>query len=424
LALELSTNLANQADLQTKLARVATDCLLSIRKSPDSIEVFQRLNQTRADLALILIQRLVEVKSTVPEMQFLLSKVWETLCQSKLTFESALNSGDASYYRSLLKLLFLGLRIHADNEQPQTSQPNSKASTRLTQSIPIIGTVIEILDRVVGIGLRDLVAFLHDKPAESSPQDLSLITAILQICLRIPGIEFCYGQIVNLFVQSDAARVATTLFSWSDTLSVNGDPVYGELSILFILELSTVAAMAEQLAIEGLIGHISTANITSYLKCGNVGPFSESAGLQRCYSIWVRGILPLLLNLLDAVGASIATEVSLFLSEFPMLLQQSISALKPPPSSRLVANLETKSKYITFSMCAEAHTLSLLFFALNGYKDEGRDIAEVSWDSGIMLENVEAWLGSSVLLQQRISPMGDSEAAMHKKVCSLPPLGT
>lgn len=401
--------------------------MLSNKKSQGSEEVFQRLNQTRADLALILVQRLVEVKSSVPEMPEFILKIWETIRQSNLTYEIVLSSGDPSYYRSMLKLLFLGIRVHSDNVfENRGGKVDPKASTRALQNASImagsgghkstiIGAVTEILDRVVAKGLRDIVTFLHDQPENSAPQDIALITGILQACLRVPGIELFYSQVVTIFVQNDSARVASTLFSWSDTLAVDGDPIYGELSVLFLLELSSVPAMAEQLAVEGVLGHIGSANITTYLRRNNVSPFADGAGIQRCYSIWVRGILPFLLNLLDAVGFSIAAEVCVFLNQFPNLLRQSVTALEPPPVSRVVKTQSTP-KHITLSMCTEAHTLSLLLFVLNGLREGGLDIPEVKWDSASMLDNAQELLGASSQLAGRIIPMGEFEIAMFRKV--------
>ena len=348
-------------------------------------------------------------------MDSLLSNIWEAIRQPAITFEVALESGDPTYYRSLLKLLFLGLRFHGSGkDQAQNMPTDFRASSKMVQSKPVTGIVLEILDRVVAQGLQEVNAFIHAKPGESSPQDIALLTGILQSCLRIPGIEFCYSQIVTIFETSKSARVATSLFSWSDTLAIDGDPIYGELSILFLLELSTVPAMAEQIAIGGILGHISSANITSYLRKNAVSPFAEGVGIQRCYSIWVRGILPLLLNLLDAVGAAIAAEVSLFLAQFPTLLNQSVEALDPPESSRIA--LKTHSKHITLSMCSEAHTLSLIVLVLNAFRNSnaGLEIADVKWDAAGMLENVDFWVGSKNILRGKILPMGARDLALFK----------
>jgi nuclear pore complex protein Nup188 len=395
------------------LAKVAMDCLVSNTRNQLSEEIFKKLTQTRADFSLVLAQRLIEANSNVLEMKSLLATVWEAIRTIRGTFERVLETADMPYYRSLLKILFLALRVHTDSN---IQASNSNDATNGSLASPNIPIVLDVLKYVVANGIREVTATIHEQPAESSPGDIALITGILQACLHIPGIELCHSQIVSTMVSSDAARVATTLFSWSDNLAISGDPIYGELSILFLLELSIMPLMAEQLAIDGVLGHIAAANITSYLRRGNVSPFAEGAGLQRCYNIWVRGVLPLLLNLLDAVQASIAAEVAIFLNQFPTLLQQSIQFIEAPDASRGVSKIQTK--FITLSICSELHSLSLLVFILNGFRENlagVTEIPEVKWDAASVVENVEFWLGSRAVLRERILPMGIRDVELARK---------
>jgi nuclear pore complex protein Nup188 len=146
-----------------------------------------------------------------------------------------------------------------------------------------------------------------------------------------------------------------------------------------------MSPMAEQLAIDGVLGQIGAANTTSYLRRSVINPFADGAGIQRCYNIWVRGILPLLLNILDAVGNSIGTEVALFLNQFPNLLKQSSEAFDTPETSRTVS--KGISKPITLNICSEVHSLSLIIYILHEFRqaDAGtRDIPEVKWDANFV----------------------------------------
>jgi nuclear pore complex protein Nup188 len=345
-------------------------------------------------------------------MKQLLNRTWETIRDLRGNFERELPKEDAPYYRTLLKLLFISLRAHTPSAT-EINQ-NMNASVRIAQSAPVIPIILEIIKHVVSEGFREFATAIHDKAEGSSPEDIALITGVLQSCLRVPGVELCQSQIVSIMAANGTPRVATTLFSWSDSLAIDGDPIYGELSILFLLELSTMPLMAEQLAIGGILGHIACANITSYLRRGNVSPFADGAGLQRCYSIWQRGILPLLLNLLDAVQASIAGEVAIFLNQFAPLLEQSSKAFEAPESSRTSA--ETKPRYISLSMTSEIHSLSLLIFILNGFRDNvNPDIPAVKWDAPAVLENVEFWLGARTILREKIIAMGNRDAELAKK---------
>ena len=397
------------------LIKVAIDCLKANSKSQLQEEIFLKLAQTRADFAIVLVQRLIQANSTVEDMKTLLTTVWTTIESLRGSFERVIPEADTLYYRSLLKLLFLAVRIHAE-AKPQPSEENFGASLRMAESATIVPTIINILKYVVSMGLRELVTAVHDSPADSSPEDIALLTGIMQSCLRIPGIELYHPQIVSMMITNCTARVATTLFSWSDTLAIDGDPIYGELSMLFLLELSSIPLMAEQLAVDGLVGHISSANITSYLRRGNVSPFADGAGLQRCYSIWARGILPLLLNLLDAVQGSLATEVAVFLNQFQSLLTQCEQALDAPETNRIMPQGQTK--YITLITCSEVHSVALLTFILNGFREVlmgSVDIPVVKWDAAGVLENAEFWLGSRALLRERLLPMGDREVDMVRK---------
>ena len=395
--------------------KVAADCLTANTRPQPPEEIFSRLTQTRVDFAIVLTQRLIQANSTVTGMKELLKLTWAAIRALRGSFERAVPDADILYYRSLLKLLFLTIRIHAESKETPIAE-NLRVSKRIAETSTVGPVVMEIIHNVVAIGIREIVSVIHDSPTESSPEDFALITGILQSCLRIPGIELYQPQIVNALAQAAVPRLVVTLFSWSDSVAIDGDPIYGELSMLFLLELSSMPLMAEQLAIDGVLGHLAAANITSYLRSGKIGPFAESAGLQRCYSMWAKGILPFLLNLLDAVQSSIAAEVSLFLAQFPNLVKQSEQSLDAPETNRIIP--KGTVRYITLTICSEAHSMALITFILNSLSQRlngTMDFPEVEWDAGGVLENVEFWLSSRPLLRERLLPMGERELELRRK---------
>jgi nuclear pore complex protein Nup188 len=116
------------------------------------------------------------------------------------------------------------------------------------------------------------------------------------------------------------------------------------------------------------------------------------------------------------VQASLAIEISLFLAQFPNLLKQSEQSLDAPETNRIIARGTVK--YITLTMCSEVHSMALLSFILNGFRETLKgsvDIPEVKWDAAGVLENVEFWLGSRALLRERLLPMGEREMEMRRK---------
>ncbi|RKF60684.1 Nucleoporin NUP188 [Golovinomyces cichoracearum] len=413
LSLELSNWFPEKSELRIILSKVITDCLMLNCKAQPPEEIFKRLSQTRAEFALVLTQRLFSTKSTKKELEGLLKVVWHTVCELRGNFEMPIPDGDTIYYRLLLKLLFLSICVHSVTKLASDDEDSVKIVCFSGQS-SLIPTIIEIVKYVVSRGLREIVTFIHEPAIEASPEDLALITGILQSCLRIPNISTSYSQITSIMISDGTPSIAMRLFSWSDRLAVDGDPIYGELSILFLLELSSIPVMAEQLAIDGLLTQISSASIMSYLQCENLG-LANDAGSRRCYSIWARGILPLLLNILDSVQKSIAIEVAQFLNQFPALLRQSEIALEAPLINRIPEHESRRS--ITFLACSEVHSMALIIYILDGFRESLKgtmEIPPVKWDSNLVLENVEFWLGSRAILRDRILPTNEREIEMMK----------
>lgn len=350
-----------------------------------------------------------------PTVQNILERVWSSIQELRNNSE-ILSVADAQHYRSLLKLLYLALQAHAP---PADNVAGASASAKPSVSKEIM-IALEVTNHVIARGFRELAIAIHDQPGECLPEDIFLLTNILAACLRIPNIGFCHDQIINHMINNETARVAVTLFSWSDRLAIDGDPIYGELSIGFLLELSKMKAMAEQIAVDGALSQISSAGLANYLRQGNVSPFAEGVGPQRCYDIWVRGILPLLLNLLYSVGALIGAEVAIFLNQFTPLLQNSLRGLEPNDSNRAMSGLVLKP--VISRVVSEINTLALINHILKDYRFSlagTSDISEVqglaALDGPSVLENAEFWLSSRQLLRERIMPMGPKELELSKQ---------
>ncbi|KAI9823239.1 MAG: hypothetical protein M1819_001374 [Sarea resinae] len=427
LAMELSSILSSEIKLQKSMAKVVGDCLKSNSETNLPETIFGRLVQLRADFAFVLMQRLVEVNSRVPEVQAILAIAWNTIRISNTSLELSLTSGDAEYTRTLLKILFLALCPHLPDTTSQSSRRESVASISpgaKTASPETVRTVVEILRVVVGNGFRSLSNILHDDPKQSSPADFALITAILQTALRIPGVQKLHNQIVANFCDCQVARYATTLFSWSDQLCIDNDPIYGELSILFLFELSSIPTMAEQLAVEGVLAHLSSANLMNYFRRSTtgIGPFdpnNNNSNRPRLYAIWTRGILPLCLNLLTAVGGPLAAEIATFLNQFPTQLARAANAFdtKPVPTAA-----DPTAGCITLGMASEVHSLALISVILDTFRAAGAaaavvasDIAELKWDRAQVKDDIEGWLEGRRGLRDRIVATNEREVELARQ---------
>lgn len=416
LASELSTIVSEVPELSKILAKVVGDCLKANTASNLPESLFDRLIYTRLDLAFVLLQKLVTVKSTEDETKAILPIAWETMRKSGQDFEIAFVGENADYYRALTKILFLSLQPHISDSPPSMGSD----STRSTRTKPsandtpsIVPMLLEILSKVVAQGFRSLATQVHEDSRSCSPSDFVLLTALLQSILRVPGMQTFHSQIALQFSATNTSRYATSLFSWSDQLAIDRDPIYGELSILFLLELSSMEVMAENLAVDGVLAQLSTANLVKYFQRPNgMGPFDEPA---RLFSIWTRGVLPLCLNLLLAVQAPVAAEVAAFLNQFPNQLARAAADLsgKPPPSRK-----GSHTGHITLGLASETHSLALIALVIEQMRAApgvaAGEIPQLRWDKAGVKEDVEGWLQGRRGLRDRITPTNEREVELQR----------
>lgn len=368
-------------------------------------QIFRRLTESRVNLALLLVQRIVDNAPSATDVAQLLNALWATVS----AFDAPYSSKNISLYRTFLKLLYVTLRAQVKASDPTLTKSVAQKRAVSDSTSTISQTVLGILDGVVARGLRTLVPLIHDSETYVFPEDVAILNGIMQACLCVPGVSQNQTQIVNIMAAHDAVHVAVSLYSWADELADKGDPIYGELSVLFLLELSALPLVAEQLACDGLLNHLTSANLANYMNRPNVSPFADSVGPQRCYSIWVKGIVPLLLNLLTALGQTIAPEVAYVLTQFPNLMTSSIERFEAPGASR-TQTARNKSAYITLLSVSEIHDIALITRVLGAIRaNNARDIPEVEWDAAGALENVEFWLGSRKILRERLVPLGQRE---------------
>ncbi|KAH8668373.1 nucleoporin subcomplex protein binding to Pom34-domain-containing protein [Xylariales sp. PMI_506] len=403
LLLELSNCLPSNDTLKKQSLQVAEQCLEANEATQGHEQIFERLTEARVNLALVLVQRVVDNSPSAGDVAQLLNALWSTVS----SIDEPYGTDNLELYRTLLKLLYVTLRAQIKASDPTTKTPAQKRAIN-ESSTSVSQTVLGILDRVVAKGFRTLVSLIHDSDSSIYPEDVGILNAIMQACLCIPGISQSQTQILNIMAAHDAVHVAISLYSWADTLAAKGDPVYGELALLFLLELSALPSVAEQLACDGILNHITAASLANYINRPNVSPFAESVGPQRCYSIWAKAIVPLLLNIVTALGPSIASEVGYLLNQFPNLMSSSVERFEAPGGSR--TQTRSKSAYITLLSVSEIHSLALITRVLGAFRANNvRDVPAVEWDAAGALENVEFWLGSRKILRERLVPLGPRE---------------
>lgn len=390
------------------MVSIIVNCLHSNAtcKLPEAI--FERLKISRAELAFTLLQQLIEIKSHDGKLGDIFPVAWDTLHTHQSDVGMGLTGDNADYYRILLKILCLSLSAHTFDIEADDLYSDRDASA----SPSTIEKVLDVIGVVVARGFRSLTTLLHEDTTRILPSDFALLIAIFRTSLRIPGMGKHTTRLVEEFSSCQTARCACALLSWADQLAIDDDPVYGEISISFLLELSSIQALAEILAVDGILTRISSATLIKHLRQDKgVGPFDTPS---RLYGIWSRGILPLLLNLLHGVGAPMAIEIAASLDSFPGQLSRASRAFE----GKQISSVDPTAGAITLNMVSEAQTLAVITSVLDTFREAGPSVGidihklkEIRWARIQVRDDIDSLLQRRSVLRDSLFPLNEREEA-------------
>lgn len=406
----LATTLCDCAEqdpsLPLELAKVVEQCLVaSVEPQLDQPGMADAMHM-RLELAFVLTSKLVALKTEDDAMKRLLPAAWTLVATFPADYDIATLPEELRYYRQLLQVLYLTILPHSYVAKTRADGEMHSLSPQ-TASI-----LVNIVGKVIAPGFKALCSNLHGNVELALPADFALLTALLQAILAVPGINSIQTLLSDVVVGSNIIRGALSLYSWADRLSSEDtqDPIYGEIAIMFLLSLSTVRPIAEQMALEGVLAQLSSANLSSYFRThGGKGPFDEP---QRMFVIWTEGYLPLCLNLLDSVGPAIAAEIAAFLNGFPSQLDRAAhSLINETPTAR-----NPRAGTITLGTVSEAHSLAMISLVLSSDTARGAadginaaDIPDFHYDGQSVKSLVESLMRSKRSLIDRIRPANPLE---------------
>ena len=340
LCMEHASFFVKDREIQKKLAHVAQNCLKANAQVYPSEQIFESLYQTRVELALALTQCLVHSKAKGAEVVSLLSVTWDAIRFRNITYEAAAANNDLPCQRSLLTILLLALQFHLDKRSKAQTTPQNAFTpvANADQSAPLI---LDTTSHVIPQGFVSLTSILHEQSQRSSTaetnkdgivgaRDFVLLLSLLQTTVRLPLLPQITSQLSSAINNSGMAESCFLLYSWSHMLTRSKNksdppstPIYADLALRILVSLSSLPAVAEDLAVEGILSRLSTARVTQVLQSSSdgVSPFDKRGPqFQALYSLWSTGILPLCLNLLHSVGRAMAAEITDFMNQFPSQL--------------------------------------------------------------------------------------------------------
>lgn len=443
MSIEHSAFFAQDREVQKMMAQVVTKCLQANSRIYPMEKIFESLFQTRADFALALIQRLVDVKAKGSGFASLLATAWETTRFRNSTYDSAVANDDLQYYRSLLKILLLAMQFHIDKRsKPRASGLNVTSTTTTTEPASLI--VLDIAETVIAQGVVSIASIIYDQGQHGTvvsenlssetivgPQDLFLLLSLLETVLRLPLISHIISQLSGVYSSSGMIESCLLLFSWSHVLTqatapnkIASNPVLADLSLRLLVSLSSLPLVAEELAVEGLLTRLPTARTTQILQScpGGVFPLdSRGTQYQALYTIWSTGILPLCLNLLHSVGRPMAAEISAFLNQFPSQLNNASTAFSYSSFSQ---SKDASEGVISLASAKETTNIALISHILAEYRAAGASAGVDALDipnlegydehRKVLAEEIEDLVGQPTTLRARIVAMDAKEQAWLK----------
>ncbi len=410
-------------ELAQGLIKAVDRCLTANADPATDMDVpaMHEVVEIRAEMAFAILSRLVALRVEDDGMKGLLFTAFDVVMKVGGDYAVATAQEGVGYWRTALQVLYLAIQPHvymaSGHSTRSTNGTSSTAETKAEFLDPAVaGVLVEIVAKVVAPGFRALCGNLHTSIDMAQPADFALLTAILRAVLSVKGIEAVHAQIAEAVASSSVVRGALSLYSWSDRLAENmsgdgeQDPIYGELSILFLVALSTVPTVAEQMALSGVLAQLASANLSNYFRKPNgKSPFDEP---RRMFAIWSEGFLPLALNLLDAVGAPVAADVATFLNSFPpqlqraeMALENRVPSVRHPHAGAVTLGLVSEAH----NLCLVAHLLSVLVAHAADAGIDANDIPALLFDAVKVREDVVGLARQRTSLASRIVAVGERE---------------
>ena len=130
LCIEHSAFFVRDREVQKLMAQIVRNCLIANAQSCPAERIFESLFEDRIELAIGLLQRLVDVKAKGSEFTTLLAAAWETTRFRNASYETAVSRNDLDYYRSCLTALLLCIQLHVGKHpKPQPSTPGQTSHT-------------------------------------------------------------------------------------------------------------------------------------------------------------------------------------------------------------------------------------------------------------------------------------------------------
>lgn len=235
--------------------------------------------------------------------------------------------------KSLLRLIYVSLSIVRDDSQLILSR---------------FSVLRNLFDRVITKGCKNIIIDLQNDVYLSRTNkkhvstnfgdrldDLKLIFTILKSYLALNISPSLQEELAQCVVDNGTVDIMLSLYSFSHLILVNEEPIFAQLSLMFIQQLLSVEVFASKFFDSNLFIVIRESVISIPLRKGGITV--ENA--PEIHRNWANGILPILVGMLARSGNH--KEVFLTLHAFSKQIESCIESWSKDSSSLRISSSAT-----------------------------------------------------------------------------------
>lgn len=313
---KINTEVNQYSKVLKMLDKVADICLEKVSEEEYSVPVLSAPIQSRIAL-MFTIKLQISRRKLSNDTFSTLSSIYNILSSPDYKFIEAISndgkqeSSDKSY-RLLLRALIIsldGLKSVSEN------------------SFQILQIIYGIFCNIIIRGMSAAVQAALSNPDCGADVDMVLIISILRKCLAVDGVKSLYPKVASVLFETQCTKLVMGLYSYAQSLSTgNDDLAYGELALFYLLEWLNVSQIADQLINNGILDSLMESPTSLKIREGGVTPTTN----PQLHTLWIKGILPILLVLLQNVGSRIVGDILIIINFFSEQIQSSFDSWSNP----------------------------------------------------------------------------------------------
>lgn len=367
------------------------DCLAGVASvSANSISLFsfRQIYLERIELTFFLVYTFFQhIDSTSSKLNVnnsinderifkLFEAISNSLLSEEVNFLVSLTNQDFHIYRSLLRILVITLRL-------------CSTKAHLLEKLPSL--LIDLFAKVVANGSTVVISCIQGRNSNNgkrnnhsdgdgvsvlnSIEDLLLLISIFKAFASINFSTDITATFASLLDINGTIKYIMELYTYANSMLIEGQPVFADLSLIYISEMIAVNIVAEKFLSYGLFSILNNSAVSIVIQKGNIRVDTK----PRYHYIWANGLLNIVLTLLSKFGPRVIPETCTFLKNFE---KQIASTLQ---------NWTTKSMVINQAVIDETNKLILLHKALSllsykeyiGVSNYGSDNEEIEFFPGL-----------------------------------------